>query len=160
MASDIGGHVYFIEASGSPYVKIGWTEGEPEDRCAKLQVGCPLELTVIAEYPGCREDERRAHRRLAHAHVRGEWFDRTADGVEEVIARGLHALPSALPDEAERIARDLAYRRRGRGWRGCTLSSIYARECLAAIDEWEDALLRAGEDDLSAPRALRADLLA
>jgi len=55
-------------------VKIGIATGSPQERLKQLQTGCPNELVLRAEMPGCQSDESALHRIFARQHVRGEWF--------------------------------------------------------------------------------------
>lgn len=57
------------------FVKIGIAK-RPRDRLNNMQVGCPLELKIIAEYltHNPKQDERRLHDLLDKFLVRGEWF--------------------------------------------------------------------------------------
>jgi len=67
------GFVYFIEASESGFLKIGWAK-DPVKRLRELQTGCPYELTILGQCPGSLEDEAAFHRTYADLRVRGEWF--------------------------------------------------------------------------------------
>lgn len=76
--------IYAIEAVGTGFVKIGWTEGEVKERLGSLQTASPFELKAIAWCSGGRRMERELHRKLSAARVRGEWF-RRCHITEEVI---------------------------------------------------------------------------
>jgi hypothetical protein len=71
----VAGRVYFIEAVGTGTVKIGYTEGDPEDRLKQLQTGCPNQLRVAAWMAGRQEDEAELHKLFARHRVNGEWFN-------------------------------------------------------------------------------------
>lgn len=71
------GIVYFIRDSGTNYIKIGRTDGDPEDRLSCLQVGNPSEL-IIVKLIECDDSialERELHKKYAEFHIRGEWFN-------------------------------------------------------------------------------------
>jgi hypothetical protein len=80
------GDVYFVGASGSPYVKIGFCKsGGIKGRLATLQIGCPLELRLLGLVSGCgRDHEQTLHNRFAATRHRGEWFLLTPE-IEAVI---------------------------------------------------------------------------
>ena len=68
------GVVYLITCDG--HVKIGVTNGDPQQRAAFLQIGSPHELKLLkvfrVEHPVLTEGW--LHRRYARFYVRGEWF--------------------------------------------------------------------------------------
>jgi hypothetical protein len=65
--------VYFI--SDGNHVKIGYTDGVPEDRLRQLQTGNPTPLQIMAvDTRGTVETERQLHQRFAGYRVNGEWF--------------------------------------------------------------------------------------
>lgn len=68
------GWVYFIRATESGWIKIGYTAGDPLVRMAALQTGNheALELIVAIRAPQAKEKE--LHRRFAAHNTRGEWF--------------------------------------------------------------------------------------
>jgi hypothetical protein len=71
------GIVYFIRDTGTNYIKIGRTDGDPEDRLSCLQVGNPSEL-IIVKLIECDDSialERELHKKYAAFHIRGEWFN-------------------------------------------------------------------------------------
>lgn len=74
--------VYFIEAIGPGFIKIG-RAAFPDRRLSEFQIGCPLELRLLAstgavEFEGARPwargSETAIHERFATAKHRGEWF--------------------------------------------------------------------------------------
>lgn len=70
------GTVYFIEATESRRIKIGFTAGAPVDRMKQLQTGQPERLRIVATVPGDKSDERELHRMFAASNITGEWFER------------------------------------------------------------------------------------
>lgn len=67
--------VYFIQAEGTNFVKIGVSVGGGKRRLNGLQTGSPFTLRLIAEMKGGTiEDERILHERFGHLRERGEWF--------------------------------------------------------------------------------------
>lgn len=79
--------------SDGRYAKIGYTGGEVGKRMATLQTGTVAKLTVLGQFRGEREDERRLHAEFAHARVAGEWFDLTVEQVGDLIRRESGAMP-------------------------------------------------------------------
>ena len=79
------GVVYLIGCDG--YVKIGLTNGDPQQRTAFLQIGSPHELKLLkvfrTEHPILMEGW--LHRRYARVYVRGEWFKLPDDVVSELL---------------------------------------------------------------------------
>lgn len=69
--------LYFIEAIGTDFVKVGICTGDPYARLSSLQTGCPFELRVLAHRPGTHREEAAVHALLESSRVRGEWFRRT-----------------------------------------------------------------------------------
>lgn len=67
--------LYVINASGTDFYKVGIANG-PSGRLANLQIGCPIELTLVAVADWPDSEEFRIHRYLTARghHVRGEWF--------------------------------------------------------------------------------------
>lgn len=91
--------IYFIQDSHTLNVKIGFTEGRPEDRLAALQTGNPSKLILIADFPGDRADEQRLHVRFAAHRVSGEWFKPAPDLFCFVVKELFHWLyPIARQD--------------------------------------------------------------
>ncbi len=68
-----GGFVYFVEALGLDMVKIGAAR-DVDRRLRQLQVGCPVELKLLAQTSGGEIAEVALHRRFEKSHVRGDWF--------------------------------------------------------------------------------------
>lgn len=72
----VRGKIYFIEAVGCGRIKVGFTKGDPAERCRSLQTGCPFPLRVIAVFRGSQRGESELHRQWAALRVAGnvEWF--------------------------------------------------------------------------------------
>ncbi|MFJ8469629.1 GIY-YIG nuclease family protein [Streptomyces swartbergensis] len=97
IASKTSGQVYVIGSPGSRIVKIGYSNA-PEKRLWFLQVGSPVELSLLARFEGSQDLEAALHRYFGARHVRGEWFDLGANPVEAVraaVALGVAGLCSA-----------------------------------------------------------------
>lgn len=80
MTEDRLGTVYFLEADLVKRValKVGWTAKQDAiSRIRDLQVGCPVQLKLIATVPGYRDDERWYHQHFAPVRIHGEWFELT-----------------------------------------------------------------------------------
>jgi len=67
--------IYFIQASISKHIKIGFTEGDPANRLKSLQVGNHERLELIAQIHGDEEREHELHDRFKFLRVSGEWFE-------------------------------------------------------------------------------------
>ncbi len=67
--------IYFIQDEATFHIKIGFTDGEPEDRLAALQTGCPSRIVLLASIAGDRTKEKELHARFAAHRVVGEWFN-------------------------------------------------------------------------------------
>lgn len=77
---DEDGIIYFVEATGLDRVKIGWTRlGKLWKRIAELQIGCPVQLRVLASYRGLMMHEHLEHCRFRSSWLHGEWFVLTED---------------------------------------------------------------------------------
>ena len=82
-------HLYFILAKRgiipkySGHVKIG-IACNPYARVKTLQTGNPYKLKVLAVIKHAANIEGDIHKRLAHLHVRGEWFEYTEE-IDELI---------------------------------------------------------------------------
>jgi len=95
------GFIYAIEATGTPYVKIGSTTIHVNDRIAALQIATPLRLTLVAVEPvlqRLREVEARIHVALRAHHTRGEWFQVTVtmDSLALLVANAILALDTPI----------------------------------------------------------------
>lgn len=77
--------IYFIEMGDGGPIKIGYA-ADPDKRLKQLQVGCPVELHLIGEMRGSREDEQALHVRFDAGRGSGEWFDRNTPGLAHLIA--------------------------------------------------------------------------
>lgn len=66
--------IYFIQATQSGLIKIGYTGGDVLHRLAELQVGSPEQLKLVCMMPGSRWDESRLHCNFGRFRARGEWF--------------------------------------------------------------------------------------
>lgn len=79
--------IYAIGTADGEFVKFGITSGRAVDRLQMLQVGCPLDLVVVATCGWYDSDEARIHRFLWSQWVRGEWFRR--DDRAELVIRAM-----------------------------------------------------------------------
>lgn len=81
--------IYFIEAVGTPYVKIGRTRTSVKSRMSALATGCPYPLQVVRliAINQKRESkiEKQLHRKFKKFRSQGEWFAVTADQIIEAI---------------------------------------------------------------------------
>jgi Meiotically up-regulated gene 113 len=89
--------VYVIGATGHDAVKIGWA-ADPRRRLRDLQIGCPLELTLLWAFPTADVTavEAALHRKFNANWLRGEWFDLGPDGA--LIAQQAYAQITGQPE--------------------------------------------------------------
>lgn len=66
--------IYAVRSSSPRFIKFGVSDN-PAQRLMELQVGCPLELQIIALADWPNESERQIHAFLLETRVRGEWFE-------------------------------------------------------------------------------------
>lgn len=100
--------LYFIGVSGVEQVKIGFAN-DLSKRLANLQCGCPLRLSVLAEFAGGAREEARVHKALLNYRCSGEWFEREAAMLLISDAKRL-GLDSAIAIAEDRKAVDRALR--------------------------------------------------
>lgn len=81
-AVDRRGYVYFAGSDEGP-IKIGFTT-RPKRRLRELANGQAEEVRMLAVVSGTISLERSLHHRWRHLHIRGEWFQRTADLESEI----------------------------------------------------------------------------
>lgn len=62
--------IYFIEAVGTGFVKIG----RGNERLEALQTGCPFLLKYLYRLQDTPKKEKELHKRFEKDHYRGEWF--------------------------------------------------------------------------------------
>lgn len=70
------GWIYLVECEG--HFKVGFTNGEVEDRVYGMQTGSHADIREVAMFHGTRGDERMIHELSAGYRVRGEWFSHEA----------------------------------------------------------------------------------
>jgi DNA-binding XRE family transcriptional regulator len=89
-----GGVIYAIGAIDVPWIKIGSTTRNVENRLKELQTGQPFPLHVIAKIvveADVRRVEKQIHAFLASERHRGEWFAFPMDSMtlERLIVRAV-----------------------------------------------------------------------
>ena len=73
-ASSVKGNIYFVEATGSGRVKIGFATNIAP-RMRSLATGCPFPLRLLLSFSGYLEEEREWHRYFRTQRVgNSEWF--------------------------------------------------------------------------------------
>ena len=65
--------IYFI-TQNNEYVKIGYTNDNPEMRLQNLQIGNPKPLVLCKVIYGGKAKETTLHTRFGAYHERGEWY--------------------------------------------------------------------------------------
>lgn len=66
--------IYFIQDSSTLFIKIGRTDGDPENRLKALQTGNPSGLVLLLEIEDEPDLETYLHKVFASYRERGEWF--------------------------------------------------------------------------------------
>lgn len=100
-----GRTIYFIQASVSKHIKIGFTESAVETRLADLQVGCPEKLEILGSFAGTQGEEHSLHNKFAKHNVSGEWF-RDCEELRSFLALKMsQRQPSAAIARQRRTAR-------------------------------------------------------
>lgn len=81
------GFVYLIENTFDGTYKIGYTQGNVEDRRKQLQTGSSQELLIVSEFKSrhFRNLEKYLHRAFSHLHHRGEFFNLSATDVVKFL---------------------------------------------------------------------------
>lgn len=85
------GCIYFIEAVGTGFVKIGFTKQMAGLRLRELQTASPHELKLLTWLEDFDRRESTVHARFAHLRHRGEWFkldEALRAFIADVAARG------------------------------------------------------------------------
>ena len=78
--------IYLIRAKKTDLYKIGYTNGDPEERMKSMQTGCPYELEIIETSLGGKEKEKRFHHFFKDHKTRdkGEWFKFDSNIIQDV----------------------------------------------------------------------------
>jgi hypothetical protein len=67
--------IYFVEACGLGFMKIGITAGESvSERLGSIQTGCPVKVELVLSIPGDTATERAIHKHFHKQRSYGEWF--------------------------------------------------------------------------------------
>ena len=80
--------LYFIEAVGTRYIKIG-RSGNPEKRRQQLATGSPNKLVLLGSISGGAELEKELHEKFDNLRLNGEWFvfsDELKEFIKQAIA--------------------------------------------------------------------------
>lgn len=64
--------IYFITQELNKYIKIGYTDNDPDNRSRAMQVGNPHPLNLVAVIDGDKGLERSLHWYFRKDHIRGE----------------------------------------------------------------------------------------
>lgn len=75
-------HCYFVGGDEGP-IKIGFSQW-PARRLKQMQGHSPVPLRILASITGGAEREQHYHRRFSAARLRGEWFERTPEIIDEI----------------------------------------------------------------------------
>jgi Meiotically up-regulated gene 113 len=110
----VRGFVYVLQMEGHPWLKIGRTTNRIDgarDRLSTMQVGCPITLHLVREYP-CESPETMewvVHKMLAQERRRGEWFETTLERIDAAIALA-HDDPTCCMNTEERARYETSLR--------------------------------------------------
>jgi hypothetical protein len=71
----VSGSIYFIGCAPLNAVKIGSVErGDIARRMSELQIGCPMDLSLLCHVASPERTERQIHAIFGPQRMRGEWF--------------------------------------------------------------------------------------
>lgn len=74
MAKGPRGYVYFVQAEGNGFIKIGYSWHYPDRRLSAHMVSCPVRLLRLGYLRGSLKLERLMHSKFSEARTHGEWF--------------------------------------------------------------------------------------
>lgn len=77
--------IYFIQADIGGLIKIGYAADIPK-RLNAMQMGCPVQLVVLAQCRGTGTYERELHQRFAGHRRHGEWFEPVPELLELIAS--------------------------------------------------------------------------
>jgi len=101
--------IYFIRQGDTNFIKIGYTNGNPQKRLDSLQGGNPQKLELIAQWEsGSAKQEWQIHKYYSKWRMLGEWFDLptiTVDQIEQDISDLKRIIQQKI---IERVAREKA----------------------------------------------------
>lgn len=80
--------VYLMRNHRNGFTKIGYSSN-PSVREATLQSEEP-EVTLMASWPGTRQDEKQLHRQYVEFNIRGEWFQLDSIQTDAIISAHTH----------------------------------------------------------------------
>lgn len=66
--------VYLLEDVDKKYLKIGYSDNNPEGRLAAIKVETKLHLRIVYVINGTRQLERGLHSMFKNYHIKREWF--------------------------------------------------------------------------------------
>jgi hypothetical protein len=66
--------IYFVRAGTDGPVKIGWSSTNTKRRHGALQTSHYVDLIILREVVGDKEDEKAFHRYFADKRIKNEWF--------------------------------------------------------------------------------------
>lgn len=95
--------IYVINMRGTPYYKIGYTEGDPEKRKAQLQTGSPTPLDLVVSVTGDRAMEAALHRdwKKYQSDANNEWMILQREQLEKLLRHGLKIKDGHVAMEGE-----------------------------------------------------------
>jgi hypothetical protein len=89
------GRVYLIRAAETGHYKIGYTNGDPNQRLTKLQTGNPHQLTIVGDFPCAGKfTEKLLHDFFAKSRLSGEWFNLTDEEAQQLLDRNWRSAQS------------------------------------------------------------------
>lgn len=77
--SEEKGYVYFIQATTSRSIKIGYASTDPLQRLNALRTGSSESLELLGCERAVRRKETELHKRWATSRLNGEWFTESPD---------------------------------------------------------------------------------
>ncbi len=99
-ASRASGNIYILSNTCFPYLKIGFTKNDPEQRCKQLSrcqgVPTPFTLEYFAEVKCAKRVEGIIHFILAEHKVGREFFNVTVEEAKSILCHNFSAVGDEL----------------------------------------------------------------
>jgi hypothetical protein len=95
--------IYFFQDEETCHIKIGFTDGEPEERLKRVQSNSPSKLIILLTLKGGREGEQELHAKFAAARLHNEWFKPASAIIRFIIDNAHNDQTPALLLEAPEL---------------------------------------------------------
>lgn len=88
--------IYVIQMRGTAHYKIGYTDGDSEERKKQLQTGNPLILDLVVTVEGDRILEKRIHHKYKKNISSGEWLVLRPEMLHKILSDDLGVSPKSF----------------------------------------------------------------